>query len=718
MTAPASKAEPARTLNPSRPASGRRWRYALQSFALLFAVTSCVVFGIILSDRFPHRYDVTATREHQLSQRSLDLLKSLSGEYELVVAANFSGADPVAARRTHDVLDNLSRASPNIRTTIIDVASTRGLTDLDALLKRLVERYQSSLDRQAAGIGKAISNAELSAQALALLSDELLATDQTVKDADPNTPALHKFLTNSAAVCRVSAQSLEAAVASADKLKGQTIGRTPISANEEALLTVRAALSDALTQLKELGDGLDALIRAPDTAIAPHTRDRAKPVAAAVSRTRDEVGRTLTAIDDLPRTPLPAVARALERSSAAIVIGPPDTRHGGVTSLDVGALFPPRAKTGDQALQLDLRARTEELLTAAIASLSRGDAPIVVLMHGAPSRLAPKFAPFAGLYDRLRLRAMDLVEWPVALDADPPPLTVINPGGKRPVVYVTVSTNESTPDGATRSATLARTIAQLVAEHKPVLLSVAPSLFPGSGQKDQMVAFLEPFGIQAESGRPLLRQMTGGQGRTVDADHLFTDPHADHAISNAIRGVNTRLPWPIPLRIVSASSSVTPILATDNANKTVWAEAEWAEFRRIPPRDRAMVTNPPANDSMRDDGAGPWAIAAAIQKPGPDGQRLIVVGSNGWFLDEITQGQTIIDGRPVYFNPGNVELFEAAVYWLAGQESLIGASAQSAATPLIPPLTEELSTFLRWSLIGGLPIVILLLGALWRLIRG
>lgn len=722
-TAPAtpSGTEPSkRSLQPVKPARGRRWRYALQSFALLFAVTSCVALGVLMADRFPRRYDVTATREHQLSKRSLDLLGGLNGDYELIVAANFSGVDPIAARRTQDVLDNIARASPRVRTTVIDVASTGGLADLDALLKRLVDRFQPALDRQAAGAGNALTNTGLSAQSLASLSDELLATNQTVVDGDPNTPAVRKFLSDAAAVCRVTAQGLESAVTSAEKLHGQRLGRTPIPATEDALAGLRRALADALGQLKEISDGLDGLTRAPDSAVAAHTRDRARPVAIAAARARDEIGRTLTAIDDLPRTPLTSVAYVLERSSAAIVVGPPGTRQGGVASIDVASLFPPRPKAGEAPIQVDLRARTEELLTAAIASLSREDAPIVVLMHGEASRLAPQFAPFTALIGRLRLRAMDLVEWPVALDTEPPALTGIDPTGKRPVVYATISTSPATPDGANRATRLAAAIARLIDDRKPVLLSVAPSIYPASGQKDPMVEFLAPLGIQADSGRPLLRQTTGAQGRTVEADHFFTSPQAEHAVSAAIRGLATRFPWPIPLRITQSGGAIEPILVTDNAGKTVWAESEWAEFRRVPPRDRSMVTNPPANDTLRDDGAGPWTLAAAVERAGNASkqQRLIIVGSNGWFLDEVTQGQTVIDGRPVFFNPGNTELFEASVYWLAGQEAFIGASAQAAASPLIPPLTEELSTLLRWFLIGGLPVMILLIGALWRLIRG
>ena len=110
----------------SKPAAIRRFRYAIQATALLFAATAVCVFIVILGDRFPFRKDATSTREHELSPRTLALLNSLQGEYELVVAANFSTLDKTAAGRTQDVLDNFTRKSPNIRSTIIDVSSSRG----------------------------------------------------------------------------------------------------------------------------------------------------------------------------------------------------------------------------------------------------------------------------------------------------------------------------------------------------------------------------------------------------------------------------------------------------------------------------------------------------------------------------------------------------------------------------------------------------------------
>jgi hypothetical protein len=708
-------------------AGTRRIRYAVQSILLLLAISACSLFMIVVADRLPRRFDVTATREHQLSPRTLGLLRELNAPYEIVVAGNFAGADPLAAGRTQDVLDNFTRSSRHISSTVIDVSGSQGLSQLDALLNRLVARFKNELDRQQAGVTRAATNAGLSAQSLRALSDDLLSTAQTVGDKDVNAAKVRQFLSDSAAVCRVASQDVDQSVQRAQQQLSRTIGRTGVPSADEAAVTLRQPLAQVLEQLRQVAGGVESLATASESQVAPATRQRAVPVATAVVHLRDDLARTITELDELPRTPLPAVARTLERSSAAIVIGPPGATGAaglGVSSVDIAAILPPAqassARGSEQAANLDLRARTEELLSAAISSIARDDAPIVVIMHAAPVHLAPQFRPIAATVDRLRLRGVDVMEWATTQDAGPPALTAINPSGKRPVIYVTISTDASSQESAGRMLKLAAAVRERLDAGKSVLVSVAPSTSPAIGQKDPMVEFLEPLGVIADSGRPLLQQGLGSGGtRVVGADLVLTDPRSSHALSATIRGIATRLPWAIPLKINDADPGVSCFMSADNAGKTIWAESEWIDFRRVPVQDRGLVANPPANDTSRDDGVGPWCLGATVERTVSGArQRIAVVGSNGWFLDDIAQVQSIVDGRPVLATPGNIELLESCIYWLAGQDTMLGTSANAQTVAVIPNISASTMTIIRWSLIAGLPLLILLIGAAWRLIRG
>ena len=102
----------------------------------------------------------------------------------------------------------------------------------------------------------------------------------------------------------------------------------------------------------------------------------------------------------------------------------------------------------------------------------------------------------------------------------------------------------------------------------------------------------------------------------------------------------------------------------------------------------------------------------------PRPQRLVIVGSNSWYSDHVMGEAATVDGRIVPANPGNIELMEASIYWLAGQDDSIAQSATARAVPLIRSLDRGTLRLLRWVAIAGLPGAVLGLGVVWRLTRG
>ena len=110
---------------------------------------------------------------------------------------------------------------------------------------------------------------------------------------------------------------------------------------------------------------IDAAVKnTDDKVLAAATRERMKAPGVGAARLRKEIGDTLTALDELPRTPLSSVVRVLEKSSAAIVIAPPrpPTAVGqgaarlGVTSIELSSIYPPKSDDGSMVQQIDLRA--------------------------------------------------------------------------------------------------------------------------------------------------------------------------------------------------------------------------------------------------------------------------------------------------------------------------------------------------------------------------
>lgn len=727
-----------------KPSLARKARYLAQSTALMLAVSAVCVFGVILASREPIRLDTTASREHELSERSRRVLQSLDAPHEIVLVVNAAAADPRALERAQDVLDTLARESPFVSATSINASSGRGAEALDAVLARLVERYRPTLD----SARSAITSAAESAQSLAADYAAAAILAQNAADAvsaeAPSAAELRRFFSDSAAVLRLAGPELAAAADQARQHADSNAPNTPIPLHERAVARLREPVLNIHRQMDEINSGLLALEQARPGVIDDPTRAAAKSLLERCAPLRDRTASLLLAVEDVPATPLERCLRALSAGPTALIIGPPPKAESnaaagarGVTAVDVQSLLLPAA-SGDPTLgRIDLRFRIEELFVGGLAVLNVRTAPVVCLVHGAREgeTLAPEFAPLRGLVQRLALRGIDVVEWPAALQDAPPSLSRL-PGGSdagRPVIYAVLPTNALTPDGALRSKRLADRVAALVAEGKPVLLSVNPSNLPGIGQKDPMVEFLEPLGLRADSGRPILQRVPnadrGGTGaQPVFPDLFLTRADPSTAIGQAVQSLRTHLRWGIPLRIdpTAQQKSGTQIRAVlvVPASENTWAESEWLGFWQLSASDRLRVSNPPAPHPVRDDLTGPWTVVASIDRASDGAKssaigRIVVVGANAWFFDEFTQTADVIDGRPVARSPGNAELFEAAIYWLAGQEDLIARSAEAQAAPTIRgDLSERSQTLLRWSLIAGLPLLTLLVGAFWRLVRG
>ncbi|MFN7021444.1 MAG: hypothetical protein ACK4WH_08975, partial [Phycisphaerales bacterium] len=164
-----------------------------------------------------------------------------------------------------------------------------------------------------------------------------------------------------------------------------------------------------------------------------------------------------------------------------------------------------------------------------------------------------------------------------------------------------------------------------------------------------------------------------------------------------------------------------PLLTVQPDGRT-WAESQWTDFAAVPAARRNMIRpqDLPKQDSARDDATGPWVVAAAVERPTSEGspQRLVLVGSNTWFRDDVAEAAEVVGNRVRLINPGNSELFEAAVYWLAFKESSIGASPEAREVSVIPnDLSPGLLSAIRWLLVAGLPVAILFVGAIWRIVR-
>lgn len=711
--------------SPPRNASRRRGRYALNSAVTALAATAACGFLLLIASRLSVEITALSTREHVLADRTSHMIDRLQSDYNIVIAANFGSIDPEAARRTLDVLDSFDRASDKIDVTVLDIAQASGLDRFTTLMKDLVGAHQAKIQEQVEGLTAAADAAETAADSLGSLSGQLTHAADTIPDDWPNPRELRDVLAQRAAASRLLAADLVEAATKARAALQQQLDFAPIPPIDLAYDAIRPVLRNASDQVGQIVRDLERLSDPRDKLAPPAVVDALKPALDTGRRIRDAALRAGDTLDRTPPLAILSVARTLEQTSAVLVIGPPDGPRGGVTAVDFSSLFPARLPTDERPFQIDQRQRAEELLATAIASVSDDSLPIVVFLHAEEQRFSPQWPVVGQAMERLALRGVDVAEWPVALQSEQPDLSTFPNAAKRPVVYMVLPTNPSTPQAAARMGRLATTIEQLVKDGKNVLLSLQPSTLPTTGNPDPMAAFLEPYGLVVDTGRPLLREVNTQQGRVVTPIFDAVSETGDHPLIGAIRGLPARLPWPMPIHLREASVDagsvrLAPIVTIDDDDAT-WAEADWVAFSQIPAAQRASIVNPPDEDSNRDDGDGPWTIVAAAEIPraGQPPQRLVVVTAGfAWMSDPLTQAANVVGNRRAFVFPGNLELLESSVFWLSGRDEYVATSAAAQDIARIKPIPGGQMLAIRWLLIGGLPLAVLLVGALLRLLRG
>ncbi|MFO0493715.1 MAG: hypothetical protein ACK51T_14960, partial [bacterium] len=69
------------------------------------ALTAIAVLLLVLTTRITRRTDITATRAHQLSPRTAQILDALRRNATLAIAADLSKLDPASRQSLIDVLE-------------------------------------------------------------------------------------------------------------------------------------------------------------------------------------------------------------------------------------------------------------------------------------------------------------------------------------------------------------------------------------------------------------------------------------------------------------------------------------------------------------------------------------------------------------------------------------------------------------------------------------
>jgi len=703
-------------------------RLAETASAVLVLVLALVATGVVIAvgDRFHARADVTTTGEQQLAPRTRAVLEQVSmlGPIEIVVAVDGTAVEPWSRQIVLDVLDLFGNAG-NVRAAEIDVSSPRGQAEYANLLQRLIDREQNGIDQHVEALTDAAALASSAAEALQQsYAPALPALGNTITADGANATSARSGLDQWAALLRVSSRQLADASVAATRAITEPDPRLPIPPLDDAETRLRATLLQRAAELEALAGDLREVATLEGASAAVTLADRVRDL-------RDSLVREAESLTRLPRLDVLRVAKALGASEVALVIGPPGS---GVTGVDIRTLYEPSIVAADGTRTMgDVRLRAEELLSSAVSAVGSTARPIVVITHGEGRPILDAAPFFSGIRGRLSQRGIDIAEWVTVRDPEPPVLADLNPDGLRPVVYIVLSPDSSASarseddlPGPERAVALGRALGLLLARREPVLLSLYPSVLPSYGEQDPVAAPLADLGIVAATATPLLSRAADARASQVLTEFSLLASGVEHPIHAATQNLPTVLSWPIALTTAEDSAlNTTPLLSLP-ASETVWGESQWLRLWRTPANQRHLLSDPPRYDAGVDPArpapGGSWTVALAASRADQPADartgRVVVVGSNAWFTDALAFAYDATDNRVTLRSPGNAELFEASILWLAGQDELIAASAGARARPRIKPLDTGTITAIRWALVAGLPLLSLGAGIAWRFLRG
>lgn len=680
--------------------------------AIGLAATLLIVIAVnMLAHRFAARFDVTSTGALKPSDRTYSILGSLEGESEIVLAANLidPSRDRAALSRVLDMLDEIDKASDNVRATVINTGTADGIDQYQALIDRL--SAERSDETQAA------VDLTTSAQAsLERLGTQMMTWADPVQNLaqehEPDRTGVSPWtneLRQRASQLRVRAGEIDQVSAYVQQSLGQMLGTTPVPNVGEARNVIQQAHGVITSVVQEQLE--DLLRRAQDPKISAAGRTSATNLARQMQTALDEAAIVIDVIKTSPLPVLSRVAQALASGEAAIIIGADGQS---LSAISIDDLAPP-AQPG--VARIDAGRRAESLLGSALAATSQSiPVTTAVLIHGTDARILTERGALDQLLESMAIRNVRWIEWPVSLSPEKPAEVALLADDPN-TMYVVVGMSMSSQGAAERAIRTGAVLDDLIESGKNVLVCLSPSTMPGEGAPDPMSEPLKAFGLDADTGRPTLVDKPIGDRRFVEWEQLILPGETGSPLAEVVKGMPTRLTWPIAIERTEDVGTAWPLIRSQADN--IWREAEWFGYWLERDVNRPNVANPPAPGGSRDGEVGQGAFAWAVERPTETGtQRVVVVGSHLWLFDMVARRTASIDGKVGETSQGNTEFAHAIVSWLTYQDDMIARSAEAESFPIVQPMDPARLSAARWFFIGGLPLLVLILGAVVRLIGG
>ncbi|HLL87815.1 MAG TPA: hypothetical protein VK324_00780, partial [Tepidisphaeraceae bacterium] len=434
-------------------------------------------------------------------------------------------------------------------------------------------------------------------------------------------------------------------------------------------------------------------------------------------------GAVVEQTKNLGELKLDTLRQSLSQRNSILVLGENDIKVIGEEKVwqdDVDR--PAMMRAGD--VKLKSKFAGEQQVTSAILSLSQKTKPVVVFVRpGGPAMTSPgipgfqRGGPFAAVAERLRDYNFDVVEKDLSgQSAMQPPMQGMPPEpeatDEQLKTGVWVVLNYPTQQNPMMGFSPPSPVGPKLAEH---LKQGGSALVLNAPRADALEEALKDWGVSLQSGKLVVHESAAGDGpRSRDlveeakkVPYIFVlQEYGQHPLAKALASLDGVIVPLMPVQTRDAAGvKTTPLLPIPTTPKS-WGESDTEDV---------FAGNKPTFDEKADT-AAPVFGGAAAEKADGTGGRLVVLGSLEFATNQLVilpDEELLRRGVLVARFPGNAELVQNSVFWLARQEPMIAISPAAMEVSRIGPMSD--ATLRAWRvglLLIALPGAVLAAGVM------
>jgi len=694
---------------PGHTQGARRLKYGLNVTVAVVAAATLVVLLNWIAYREYVRIDMTASRRYSLSAQTEKLLRQIGqGDktYELVTL--FQPANE-HLERIIDLVDEYQRHNQNIQTEHITFSPQAGrLPEDTAFFDRLRERYTDEIAPIQTAIDDGGATLESVMNELAKLRPDLktITQHQGLEDRQIQETAAILF----------SAFS---------QYEGEEGTLAEIHENlDQALDRAMPRYSTAQASLRELFRQMDeqllsrAIVQfqsgANRQAVPPDVQNMLLQLAERMQEQKAKVEQASRALNNVQSpSRYDRVRNALTTQQSLVVMSP--TRVQVIPAVDL-------YRQTEQAVvesegEPELQFLGEEKITGALISMQLEQPPMLVFCYSGQQPALGSRGQYTQVAERLRSANFDVRQWN-PLGGGRQQMMQGRGGGPAPeptegqkAIWVVLPSMPGrapiSMQGSQGEQQILEHVTGRLTEGDNVMFILSPKPgpdMPGMQATDPTAQLLGTWGIEPQLDHLMMREVQVSQTRTQTTQQIEVRSWPDElAITRALAGMPALFVQASPLKLNKPDEmDVQHWPIAQLSGKRVWAEDDL----------RAESIRSASYDP--DQAEASYTVGVAAERAG---KRMIVIGDTAWASDPIVSagqlGGRIVPGLAELTGaafPGNGELFVNSVYWLAGLDELIAASPRTQDIRRIRVMSETTRMAYQWSLLAGMPALVLLIG--------